>query len=120
MLPPWWKTTVSVFVLSTWLQRVACSVEDYKSFDFVIIGGGTSGLVIANRLSELPHVTIAVIEPGDEQRTNPNVTSVNSFPLGLDSNIDWKYSSIPQSYAGGRVIEYHAGKAIGGTSTING
>jgi choline dehydrogenase-like flavoprotein len=121
-LPSLWKATVSVLAVWAWPKHVACSAgtSNALEFDFVIIGGGTSGLVIANRLSELPHITVAVIEPGDEQRTNPNVTSVNNFPLALDSDIDWKYSSVPQTHAGGRVIQYNAGKAIGGTSTING
>lgn len=49
-------------------------VSSAASFDFVIIGGGTSGLVLANRLTEIPSITVAVIEAGGEVNTNPNVT----------------------------------------------
>jgi choline dehydrogenase-like flavoprotein len=90
-----------------------------ESFDFVIIGGGTSGLVVANRLSEL-NVTVAIIEAGASVRNNSNVTRVDGFTLGLNTPIDWQYQSTNQSYAGGQKISYHSGKALGGTSTLNG
>ncbi|KAI0013576.1 putative GMC oxidoreductase [Xylariaceae sp. FL0662B] len=91
-----------------------------ESFDYVIAGAGTCGLVLANRLSEDPNVRIAVIEPGDDVRSNPNVTDVSAFTLALGTEIDWQYTTTPQPGAGNRSITYHAGKAIGGTSTING
>jgi hypothetical protein len=90
-----------------------------ESFDFVIIGGGTSGLVVANRLSEL-NVTVAIIEAGASVRNNSNVTRVDGFTLALNTPIDWQYQSTNQSYAGGQKISYHSGKALGGTSTLNG
>lgn len=88
--------------------------------DYVIVGGGTSGLTIANRLSERPDLTIAVIEAGGDERNNPNVTSVAGFGLAFNTPIDWQYETTAQTHAGNRVIEYHSGKALGGTSTING
>ena len=96
----------------------AAANED--SFDFVIVGGGTSGLVLANRLSENPIVTVAVIEAGDSVLHNPNVTQIENFFASLDSPIDWLYESQPQQYTGNRKLPYYAGKALGGTSTING
>lgn len=90
------------------------------SFDYVIIGGGTCGLTVANRLSETPGVTVAVIEAGGDERNNPNVTSVAGFGLSYGTSIDWQYHTAPQAYANNQEIDYHAGKALGGTSTING
>ncbi|KAL4914900.1 hypothetical protein BDW62DRAFT_219745 [Aspergillus aurantiobrunneus] len=92
------------------------------SFDFIIIGGGTAGLAIANRLSELPNITIGIIEPGHDERNNPNVTSVEGFggTNGLNTHIDWVYETTEQRFAGNRQLEYHSGRAWGGTSTING
>jgi choline dehydrogenase-like flavoprotein len=89
-------------------------------YDYVIIGGGTCGLTVANRLSELPNVTVAVVEAGASVLNNPNVTNVDDFTVALGTPIDWQYESTNQTYAAGQKIEYHSGKALGGSSTING
>lgn len=91
-----------------------------ESFDYVIVGAGTSGLVVANRLSEDPSVTVAVVEPGTDQRNNPNVTVIDNFQLAFNTPIDWQYMTTTQPGAGNRELELHQGKAWGGTSTING
>jgi choline dehydrogenase-like flavoprotein len=90
------------------------------TYDFVIIGGGTAGLAIANRLTELPHITVAVIEAGASVQANPVVSTITDFTLSWDSSIDWQYESTNQTYAEGQPITYHSGKALGGSSTING
>lgn len=90
------------------------------AYDYIIVGGGTAGLVVANRLSELPDIQVAVIEAGDDVEDNINVTSTTRFITALGTSIDWNYESVNQSYGGNRPISYHAGKALGGTSTING
>ncbi len=105
-------TAVLSFGLST-----ATSVD---SFDYIIVGAGTSGLVVANRLSENPSVTVAVIEPGTDQRDNANVTRDGCLWQCVWHLIDWGYSTVKQTNAGGSTLPLHAGKAWGGTSTING
>ncbi|KAI5198435.1 FAD/NAD(P)-binding domain-containing protein [Aureobasidium subglaciale] len=89
-------------------------------YDFVIVGGGTAGLVIANRLSEISYASIAVIEAGDLVFDNRNVTDVDGYGLSFGTDIDWQYESAPQTYAGNKTQTLRAGKALGGTSTING
>lgn len=92
-----------------------------SSYDYLIVGGGTAGLVLANRLSSNPHVRVAVIEAGGSVLYNANVTNVTTYGLSLDTSIDWSYVSAPQEYDGKNgTLVYHAGKALGGTSTING
>lgn len=86
----------------------------------MIVGGGTAGLVIANRLSEDTYASVAVIEAGDLVWNNTNVTSVTGYGAAFGTEIDWQYESSPQTYALNESQTLRAGKALGGTSTING
>jgi choline dehydrogenase len=63
---------------------------------------------------------VAIIEPGTDQRNNPNVTDPDLYRAALGTDIDWQYHTVAQAGASNRVLRYSQGKAIGGTSTING
>jgi choline dehydrogenase-like flavoprotein len=89
-------------------------------FDYVILGGGTAGMVVAGRLSENPNITIAVIEAGKGEETNTNVTNPAGLGLGKNTRIDWQYESVPQIYGGNQSLIWSAGKGLGGSSLING
>lgn len=56
-------------------------------YDYIVVGGGTSGLVVANRLSELNNVTVAVIEAGASVFNNENVTNVNGYGLAFGMEV---------------------------------
>lgn len=90
------------------------------TFDYVIAGGGTAGLVIANRLTENPTVTVAVVEPGPDMRDDPGVLDLNLAGVTYSPALDWNFNSTAQPQLGDRVIAHHAGKALGGTTVING
>ncbi|TVY91230.1 Glucose oxidase, partial [Lachnellula willkommii] len=115
------RTLSTLALASVATARVApWNTSQALAYDYVIIGAGTSGLVIANRLSELGNVTVAVIEAGDSVYSNVNVTSTSGYGLAFGTEIDWAYETTNQTYAGGLTQTMRAGKAIGGTSTING
>ncbi|PKY08003.1 putative glucose oxidase [Aspergillus campestris IBT 28561] len=88
-------------------------------YDYIIVGGGTSGLVVAHRLSEDPKTSVLVHEAGPSVFDNINVTDINRLNYTYDSSIDWAYQTVPQTY-GGRTQVLRAGKALGGTSVMNG
>lgn len=113
-------TTIAFGIL--WLSPVNARNQDGtpSQYDFVIIGGGTSGLVVANRLSEMQDVTVAVVEAGDSVFNNPNVSTVTGYGRAFGTDIDWAYETEDQEFAGGSTQIMRAGKAVGGTSTING
>ena len=90
------------------------------SYDYVVVGGGTAGLVVANRLSEDTSITVAVIEAGGSVFNSTNVQNTTSYGLSIGTSIDWQYLTVPQEYAANDTKAYNAGKALGGTSTING
>lgn len=102
------KATLSLILFAS-AAKVRC-----ESFDYIIAGGGTCGLVLANRLSEDPAVRVAVIEPGGDVRDNINVTDVTRFLRDFGTAIDWQYTTTLQPGAKNRTLAYHAGKAIGG------
>jgi choline dehydrogenase-like flavoprotein len=68
--------------------------EDY---DFIVIGGGTSGLVIANRLTEDPGVTVLVVEAGENRKDDPQIlTPALAGSLYDNPTYDWSFLSVPQ------------------------
>ena len=89
-------------------------------YDYIVVGGGTTGLVVANRLSENQSISVLVIEAGDSVFSNPDVTDTDGYGRALGTAIDWQYKTTLQNYANNKVQTLRAGKAIGGTSTING
>lgn len=95
-------------------------LSEESTYDYIVVGGGTSGLVVANRLSELEDVTVLVIEAGDSVLNNPNVTDTAGYSKAFGTAIDWAYETVNQEYGGNITTTMRAGKALGGSSTING
>ncbi|KAI0380759.1 glucose-methanol-choline oxidoreductase-like protein [Hypomontagnella monticulosa] len=90
------------------------------SYDFVIIGGGTAGLVLANRLTEDSTVQVLVLEAGEDLTSDPRVTTPALFPTLLGSDADWNTVTEPQSALYNKTINIPYGRALGGSSAING
>ncbi|KAL3481260.1 glucose-methanol-choline oxidoreductase [Aspergillus californicus] len=88
--------------------------------DYVIVGGGTAGLVLASRLSEDRDVSIAVLEAGQDMATDPRIQIPAMFTTLMGSDADWKFQSTPQPELNNRVMKAPQGKVLGGGSGING
>ena len=87
--------------------------------DYVIIGGGSAGCVLANRLSENPKTNVVLLEAGGEDR-NPLI----HIPAGyiktmVNPAINWMFESEPEESSGNRRILFPRGKVLGGSSAIN-
>ena len=89
------------------------------TYDYVIVGGGSAGCVLANRLSEDPGARVLVLEAG---RTDYlwdvyiHMPAALSFPIG-NRFYDWKYESEPEPYMHGRRVYHARGKVLGGSSS---
>ncbi|KAL2813215.1 hypothetical protein BDW59DRAFT_32048 [Aspergillus cavernicola] len=98
------------------------SLEDFlaQTYDYLIIGGGTAGLVVASRLSASPDVRVGVIEAGDAGFDDPNITRPGKISVMLHNpKYDWMYQSTPQTQNHNRSHHIPRGKVLGGSSAIN-
>ncbi|KAK6978211.1 GMC oxidoreductase [Favolaschia claudopus] len=114
---------------------------DSASFDYIVVGGGTAGLVVATRLVEDPDIRVCVLEAGEDvskelSLMTPGIAEKSfkfKFPLYLNGlfaagmafgnlgqpRLDWGALTTPQPHANGRSIYSPRGKGLGGSSTIN-
>lgn len=91
-----------------------------ETFDYVIVGAGSAGSVLANRLSEDPTVRICVLEAGPVDY-NPFIHIPAGFIYTIkDPKVNWLYETEPTEWTAGRAILQPRGKTLGGSSSING
>jgi len=85
--------------------------------DYVIVGAGSAGCVLAARLSEDPSVSVLLIEAGGSDR--PNVKIPAAFAKQLKSKRDWDLATEPEPHCDGRSLYMPRGKGLGGSSSMN-
>ena len=89
-----------------------------SDFDYIVVGAGVAGSVLAARLSEDPAFRVALIEAGQENPLDIG-RSQGGFPRTWGTDKNWAYATVPQAALGGRSIDHPRGRAVGGSNTLN-
>lgn len=96
------------------------ALPEIHEYDIIIVGGGTSGCVLANRLSEDPNLSVLVLEAGKNHSDDPRIyTPGLAGSVWSDPEYDWQYVAEPAPGINNRSIKHPRGRLIGGTSAIN-
>lgn len=91
-----------------------------ESYDYVVIGSGSAGSVVASRLAEDPSVRVLMLEAGPSDRSLfIRMPAALAFPL-KDDRFNWMYHSQPEPFLDGRTVYQPRGRVLGGSSSING
>ncbi|TCD71169.1 hypothetical protein EIP91_012117 [Steccherinum ochraceum] len=91
-----------------------------KTFDYIIVGGGTAGLTLAARLTEDATRSVLVLESGSENAADPIILQLSSFGCHFgNAKYSWPHMTIPQERVGGAQQPMARGKGLGGSSAIN-
>ena len=95
-------------------------MSDRRRYDVVIVGGGSAGSALANRLSADPSTSVLVLEAGrSDLRIDPFIHMPAALPFPIGSRFyDWKYESEPEPFMNGRRIYHARGKVLGGSSSM--
>src|SRR5690349_19017764 len=94
------------------------SIVVMASADYVVVGAGSAGCVLANRLSEDPGTRVLLIEAGGADR-HPNIKIPAAFANQFHTKLDWDFATDPEPHCEDRSLFIPRGKALGGSSSMN-
>ena len=94
--------------------------DDGGRYDFIVVGSGSSGAVVANRLSENPTHRVLLLEAGPRDSSPWIHIPIGYYRNILNPAVSWSYETMPEEATGNRAMTWPRGRVLGGTSSING
>lgn len=89
-----------------------------SAYDYVVVGAGSAGCVLANRLSEDPGTKVLLLEAGGKDR-HPNIKIPAAFANQFHTKLDWDFETEPEPHVDGRQLYIPRGRSVGGSSSMN-
>lgn len=94
--------------------------ESAGKYDYIIVGAGTAGCVLANRLTQDPNISVLLLEAGAKDDYFRVHLPIGFLHVNDNPRTDWRYRTQPDAGLNGRSVSYPSGKILGGSSSING
>jgi choline dehydrogenase len=115
-----YHTDLSAFATKVDSASIAdVTPNDYKTYDYIIVGAGAAGCVLASRLSEDPNVTVLLVEAGGDHKDSFFSKIPIGFARQFRTPFDWAYDTVPQPNLNNRKLFQPRGKILGGSTSMN-
>jgi choline dehydrogenase-like flavoprotein len=87
--------------------------------DYIIVGGGLAGCVLASRIHQSSRSSVILLEAGPDQHQNPLITNPFGSVRIPETDLIWRYKTVPQTHLNDRVIDSYSGRLLSGSSAVN-
>lgn len=109
---------LAVHAEAVWNNQQARRADLRDAYDYIIVGGGSAGCVLANRISARG-ASVLLIEAGSGDVSQPKIDVATLWPQNLGSDTDWAQLSVPQANLANRTLTMSGGRVLGGSGSIN-